>query len=213
MGVITEIREQKRRKDRVSVFIDGRYALSMSRLTLVSAGLRVGQELPQDRVLELAAEDELGKALDAATRFLGYRPRSEREVRSRLRRRGFGEELIEGAITKVKERGLLDDGEFARFWVENRTAFSPRSRRLLAQELRQKGVDGEIAAQVSSGVDDGEEAYRAGQKKARVLPRNDHADFHRRMMSFLKGRGFGYATASETARRLWQEAGEQEGNS
>ncbi|MFQ5875464.1 MAG: regulatory protein RecX [Dehalococcoidia bacterium] len=210
MGVITDIKEQKRRKDRVSVFVDGRYALGMSRLSLIKSGLVVGQEVSGDQVLELEAEAQLEEALNVAGRFLGYRPRSEREVRSRLRRRGFDEDVVERAVARLRERGLLDDTEFARFWKENRVAFSPRSRRLLEQELRRKGVDVEVVAEVSADVEDSEEAYRAGHKKARSLPLGDYTVFHRRMMSFLKGRGFGYATASETARRLWQEAGEQE---
>ncbi len=209
MGFITDIKEQKRRKDRLSVFVDGRYALGMSRLTLLQAGLRIGLELTQEQLCGLEAEAALEQVVNAATRLLGYRPRSEGEMRSRLRRKGFDEGVVEEAVARLKERGLLDDLAFARFWKENRVAFRPRTKRLLEQELRRKGVAPDVIEEVSTDVDDGEEAYRAGLRKTRSLPITDYQVFRRRMMTFLRGRGFGYGTASQTARRLWEEMGEQ----
>ena len=85
--------------------------------------------------------------------FLGYRPRSEKEVRDRLRRGGYEQDAIEHAIARLHEWRYLDDADFARRWVENRTTHRPRGRRLLQQELRHKGIDGEIAR---DAIDDAE---------------------------------------------------------
>lgn len=210
MGTITEIREQKRRKDRVSLFIDGRYTLSMTRLSLISAGLSVGQELSQDQLSNLEAEDTLEEAMGAALRFLGQRPRSEKEVRTRLLKRRLSDEVIDATVSRLQERGLVNDSEFARFWVENRTNFRPRSRRMLARELWQKGVDGEVSTEILEELDDSEEAYRAGLKKSRSLTTGDQETFYKKMLTFLRGRGFGYATASETTNRIWRELGREE---
>ena len=207
VGTITEIRGQKRRKDRVSIFIDDRYALSMSRLSLISAGLSVGQEVSGKQLSELGAEDTLEKAMNAALRFLGQRPRSEREVRMRLRQRKLGDEVVDTTLSRLRERGLVHDGEFARFWVENRTSFRPVSRRMLERELRQKGVGGNVSAELLEQLDDGEEAYRAGLKKSRSLTKSDGQAFHKKMLTFLRGRGFSYSISSETADRIWRESG------
>ena len=210
MGTITEIRGQKRRKDRVSIFIDDRYALSMSRLSLISAGLGVGKEVSEEQLSELSVEDTLEEAMNAALRFLEQRPRSEREVRMRLLKGGSSDEVIGATISRLRERGLVHDGEFARFWVENRTAFKPLSRRMLERELRQKGVDSDVSAELLEKLDDDEEAYRAGLKRSRSLAKSDGQTFHKKMLTFLRGRGFSYSTASETTNRIRRELGRGE---
>ena len=209
MGLITDIQEQKRRNDRLSVFIDGEYAFSMDRMLLVKTGIYVGQELSLEDQRKLGSEATLEDALNAGAYFLGFRPRSEREVRCRLRQRGFDYETVGKTVDKLKEQGLLNDQTFAQYWKENRESFNPRSKRMLVRELMLKGVDREIVEEVSADVDDGGEAYRTGLKKARSLPQNDHQIFYKKMMTFLRGRGFDYTTSSETAKRLWNEIKEE----
>ena len=64
---------------------------------------------------------------NAAVRFLGYRPRSEAEIRQRLQRRGFDSDCTEKALARLKEQGLVDDTAFARFWKDNRQNRSARA--------------------------------------------------------------------------------------
>lgn len=82
--------------------------------------------------------------LDAALRFLEVRSRSVAEVRRRLTSAGYRPELIEGAIERLLELGMLDDEAFARQWVESRDRAHPRGERALLIELRQKGIDATI---------------------------------------------------------------------
>lgn len=82
--------------------------------------------------------------LDAAARFLEPRSRSVVEVRRRLVGAGYRAELVEGAIERLLELGMLDDGAFARAWVESRDRSRPRGERAMRQELTLKGIDREI---------------------------------------------------------------------
>jgi regulatory protein len=79
--------------------------------------------------------------LEAAARFLETRSRSITEVRRRLTRSGYQAELVEGAITRLEELGMLDDEVFAKAWVESRDRARPRGERAIREELRLKGVD------------------------------------------------------------------------
>jgi regulatory protein len=88
-----------------------------------------------------AAIDDPAVVLEAATRFLEARSRSVAEVRRRLRDAGYRPELIEGAISRLGEFGVLDDEAFARAWVESRDRARPRGERALRDELRLKGID------------------------------------------------------------------------
>ena len=86
--------------------------------------------------------------LEAALRFLEARARSESEVRRRLGQAGYRSELVDGAITRLVELGVLDDEAFARAWVESRDRARPRGERALRRELSLKGVDRAVLDEV-----------------------------------------------------------------
>jgi len=143
--------------------------------------------------------------LDAAYRYLSYRPRSEFELKMHLRKKGFTDSSIQSTLLKLKEQGLLDDLAFAQFWKENRESFSPRSQRMLQRELRQKGVAPYIIAEVAQGIEEEASAYKAAQRKIKKLASADYDNFGRKLGAFLKQRGFSYEVTRHTVNRLWHE--------
>jgi regulatory protein len=94
-----------------------------------------------ERSAAKAAIDDPQVVLDAAARFLEARSRSVDEVRRRLTGAGFRAELVEGAIARLTELGVLDDEAFARAWLASRDRARPRGERAIRQELGRKGVD------------------------------------------------------------------------
>jgi regulatory protein len=88
-----------------------------------------------------AAIDDPAVVLEAAARFLEARPRSVAVVRRRLGRAGYQAELVEGAIVRLGELGILDDQAFGQAWVESRDRARPRGEIALRRELSLKGVD------------------------------------------------------------------------
>jgi len=211
MGKITTLRIGKGRGKRVNVFLDGRFAFSLETEVAVKEGLQVGQELSTSQVDALTGSDRFHRCLGAAFRYLGYRPRSESEVKERLQRRGFDDDCIEAVIARLKEQGLVDDLAFAQFWKDNRESFSPRSERLTKLELRRKGVVSDIIDQVVDSIDDGDSAHRAALGKARHLSVADYQSFRRRLGEYLKRRGFNYEVINHTVERVWQELGNSSG--
>jgi regulatory protein len=144
-------------------------------------------------------------AIDAALRYLAQRPRSEAEVRQRLRRAGIAPDEIEQTLAQLKRHGLIDDRAFAAYWVEQRRTFRPRGARLLQAELRAHGVGALLAAGGAVSTDD--DAYRAALKKARLLATLDERTFRARLGQFLARRGFDWDTIAPTVDRLWCEQG------
>ena len=204
MNKVTALRIGKGQKKRVNVFLNDRFAFSLEAEVVIKEGLQVGQELSASQIEALAKSDHFHRCLKAAIHYLGYRPRSEFEVRERLKRRDFYDNTIKVVIAKLKEQGLVDDLDFVRFWQENRDSFSPRSQWLIRVELRQKGVADNIIDQVTE-IDDDDSAYRAVLSKARHLPRSDYQGFRRRLGEYLKRRGFSYGVINHTIQRLWRE--------
>ena len=204
---ITAIRAGRSRGKRVNVFLDGKFAFSLEAEVALREGLQIDRELSASQTEALARSDHFHRCLNAAVHYLSYRPRSESEIRERLKRRGFDDDSIEAVIAKLKEQGLVDDMAFAQFWKDNRQSFSPRSQWLTRLELRQKGVADDIINQVVDAVDDADSAYRAALSKARSLPFSDYQSFRRRLGEYLKRRGFGYEVINQTIGRMWQEQG------
>ena len=204
---ITDLRTGKGRDKRLNIFLDGRFAFSLGAEVAERENLQVGQELSSNQIESLTGSDEVQRCLEAAYRYLGYRPRSESEIRERMQRRGFAAETIDAVVIRLGEQALLDDEAFARFWKENRDSFRPRSRWLTGLELRRMGVGNSVIDQVVAGIDDEENAYRAALQKTRHGTPADYQSFRRRLGGYLRRRGFNYEVISHTLERIWQERG------
>lgn len=200
---ITALRQQKKNRQRVSVYLDGDYAFGLQ--AIIAAPLRVGQTLSPEQMRQLLQSDSAEIAYERALGFLSYRPRSEAEVVAYLRRRKMPPEAIQAATERLLQAGLLDDEAFSKYWVENRETFRPRGARLLRYELRRKGVHDALIDQAVENLDETDSAYQAAHDRARRYAHLDRVSFRRRLGAFLQRRGFGYEAVKEAVERLWQE--------
>lgn len=215
---ITAIEPQTHHPDRYNISLDGRFAFGLDGAVIVAEALHVGSELTADDVTRLQAADGERKLLDAALHFLAPRPRSRVEVRRRLltpkRDRDLpSTEEVDRVLDRLEQMGLLDDREFAGFWVENRERFSPRSSRALGQELRQRGVSRETVDEVSDPDRDDERALAAARQRLRTVANADYETFRTRLGQFLLRRGFNYTVARAAVRQLWEETHAEDTNS
>ena len=144
-------------------------------------------------------------ARSAALRLLGYRGRSEAEVRRRLAPR-YSVQTIERVITSLTEQGYLDDAAFAAQWRSNRERRRPRGKSLLRLELRGKGIPEETIREALEDFDGLGNAYRAGQSLALRLAGEEFTKFRQRLWSILQRRGFEGSVIRETVQTLWQES-------
>jgi len=201
---ITAITAQKRNPQRVNIYLDGEFAFGLSRF--VAAWLKLGQKLSSAEIERLKDDDTHEIAFQKAMGFINYRPRSIEETRRRLGEKGFSTEVIEITLAKLIDKGWLNDLAFARQWIENRNTFRPRSNRVLAYELRLKGVaDDEIAQALEDfGGDETELAFQAGQKKAQQYRYAERADFIKKVGAYLGRRGFNYGIVKPVVEQLWK---------
>ena len=203
MAKITAIEPQKSDPNRVNIHLDGNYAFGLTRIT--AAWLKVGQELSDDKIASLQAEDGRERAYQQAMLFLSYRARSESEIRQNLSKHEIPQDVIEQTLERLRENQLADDKQFARAWVENRNTFRPRSRRALQMELRQKGLSDETAQSALEGLDEEALAYEAGLKKARRLQSEEWGEFRKKLSEHLARRGFPYSVIASVVSRIWKE--------
>jgi regulatory protein len=167
---------------------------------------RSGQaRLLNDESVERTPRESADACYQAGLKLLGYRARTESEMRQRLARKGFGETEIVTTVTRLKSSGLIDDAAFARSWSDNRAAGSPRSAYLIKRELRTKGIDTGTAEVAVAAIDDSEAAFKAAQPRLRRLQSLPREEARRKLADFLRRRGFNWSVIERTLVRLMAE--------
>lgn len=208
---ITAMRVQKRNPNRVNIFLDGEFAFGVSRI--VAAWLNVGQGITDEKILEIQQDEANEAAFQNALKVISYRPRSIQEVQKKLQENGFDKTVIDLVIRRLTENGLLGDQEFAQAWIENRTVFRPRSQRLMALELRQKGVSDEVVQDaLANTLDDETLAYQSAIQYARRLKGLEWQEFRKKLGAFLMRRGFTFEIVGPLLRQVWEESSQDAGD-
>jgi regulatory protein len=196
MPEITRVRE---RRGRARIFVDGEFWAEIDADVAVERGLREGVALSIEELEAARVAGEMALAMNRALHFLGYRARSRREVRDRLRRYGYGEETVEVVIRRLEELGYLDDEEFARTAArEKARRYGPRR---VSADLRRSGVDAELAQDVvEEEFSERSEVEAARSAAARRYNRGGSDAEARRVYGFLMRRGYSAGVCAEVAR-------------
>ncbi|HEV2128041.1 MAG TPA: regulatory protein RecX [Thermomicrobiales bacterium] len=208
-GTVTRVSPQQSTAERMNVYLDEAYAFSMSVRSLTEHPISVGDTLSEADVRRLLAADEPDRATNSSLNLLSHRGRSERELRQRLRRKGYTSTAIDEAVRRVIDWGYLNDERFAEGWVEQRQASRPRSRRALAHELREKGVDRQIIETTlgEAEIDEVGDARRLASDKWRKERGQPPDKRRQRTAAFLARRGYGWDVAKRVLDELAGEKG------
>ena len=185
---ITAIKQQVKRTDRYSIFVDGKYSFSLSETGLINSGLASGRELDAAELKRLKKAAGLDKAYYNALRYAAMRPRSKWEMEMYLQRKEADADTAAEVIRRLQDLNMLSDLDFARSWIANRRLLKSTSKRRLRLELMQKHVPDEIIQQaLAEDITDERDALRQlVEKKRRRYP--DQQKF----MRYLASQGFGY---------------------
>ena len=140
--------------------------------------------------------------------FLAGRARSRREMEERLLRSGYRPCTVEMVLYKLEKEGLLDDADFARQWVDARSA-RRMGRGRIAQELRRKGVSAREAEEALEGLSDEEQLEGAIVLVEKAMARTPSGEDPRktaaRITAMLARRGYDYDTAREAISRVLED--------
>jgi regulatory protein len=213
---ITSIEPQKKNPTRRNIFADGDFVAGVSAETLLRFGLRVGDEVAPPLIAAIEKAEELVSAKGVALRFLTVRPRTEREIRDKLREKEFGDEEIAQTIASLKASGLLDDAAFARMYIRDALAGRGAGRILLKKKLLLLGVEkstiDEALEETFAGVDVQAAALALARqfvKKTQNLKKDEPSQKRRnRVSSFLKRKGYGWDTIEAVLKQVFTDSEE-----
>ena len=202
MPQITSINQQKN-KNRVNVYLDDKFGFGIDLDNFVLLNLKVDQELTDKEVESIVKKAEFQKSLDKLLKFATLRPRSEKEITDYFRRKKVHESLHKDLFEKLRHFELLDDMKFAKWWVEQRQNFKPKSARILKLELTQKGIVKEIIESVlgETKIDEEKMARDLIERKAYKWKGLSPKLARQKKSQYLFGKGFGWDVIEKVASR------------
>jgi regulatory protein len=193
MPIITSIKQQKN-KNRVNVYLDDEFGFGIDLDNFVLLHLKVDQELTEEEIAEVVKKAEFQKTYDKLLRFAMVRPRSEKEICDYFRRKKVHESMHDGLFEKLRHFELIDDEKFAKWWIDQRTNFKPKPKRILIQELRIKGIGKEIIDEVlgEEVVDEEKMAKELIARRAYKWKNLPTREARQKKSQYLAGKGFGW---------------------
>jgi regulatory protein len=187
---ITSIKQQAKRSDRYSIFVEGKYSFSLSEGALIENKLASGQELSSEQVKDFKRLSTDDKLYHQALRYVAIRPRTEWEISFYLQRKQASPSLISSTLNKLRNIDLINDEKYARSFVNDRKLLRPTSRRKLIAELKKKRISDEIIQKVLGGdkQDDQVAIQEVIVRKRRQTKYQDDL----KLMQYLARQGFNY---------------------
>ncbi|PSQ94503.1 MAG: recombinase RecX [Bacteroidetes bacterium SW_7_64_58] len=210
-GTITRLESQVHNDDRVSVYLDGEFAFGIHEDLVVKHSLQVGATLTPEGVRELERDEQYVDAKQAALDYLAYKPRTEEEVRRKLRQEDVPSPVIEDVIARLYELEYLDDEAYAHDYAHNRFSSKKYGPVRIRRELTERGVDRRLADaavdELFAEVDVTAAAWTHAEKRwPRLAGEDDPRRRRQKMYRYLRRRGF----TSNTIRPILDEL-EQDG--
>jgi len=198
---ITSVSLQARDKNRVNVSVDGKYKFSLDVLQVGGLGIKVGNEYEESEILRFQTESQYGKVYNRTLEYCLMRPHSIKEVRDYLYRKtrprmnktgdivpGVDKSITGRVLEKLIDKKYVNDYDFARYWVENRSLKKGISKRKLASELRAKGVDISI---INELIQDSDRSDIDELQKIIIKKRQKYSEDNK-LIAYLARQGFAY---------------------
>lgn len=140
---VTDITQQKHNKERVSVFVDDKYAFSLDEVDAVRLKIKIGTELSEKDIEKCCMESNLSKAMKKAFNILSVKPMTCRELEKKLAEKGYDEAVTSVAVAELEDMGYLNDYEYACMYIEF-AAQKCHGERKIRYELAHRGVDADV---------------------------------------------------------------------
>lgn len=194
MPTITAIKRQIKNPQRLNIYLDGTYSFSLALETAVSHRLKPNLQLTDDQIRVLMGDGEQQRIWENVQKFISLRPRSEREIDQWFKRKQVPDAVITPLKDKLHRLELINDQQFASWWVEQRLNFRPRGQQALRFELQTKGISSDIIAKVLSQLPDQHQTIKhIAERKLATLQRFDPRQQKQKLAAFLQRRGYTYS--------------------
>jgi len=203
--VITRI-VQKGKND-VTIYFDNDSILFLAVEVFLKSGLKKGDDISEDRFSFLIEQNKLFHIKQRAFRLLGRRHHATSELKRKLWNKDYEQKLIDEVIEDLQKKGYLDDKEFIRVFVAEKSKSKNWSTKKIKNELLKRGIDLKLIDKMLSRQtieSDFENAMKLAKKKYEMLlKRNlERKDLRNKLSAYLFSKGFEYDLIKEVCRKL-----------
>ncbi len=195
MGKITRIEQQKKKKNRVNIYIDGEFSLGLYKDTVTKFHLYENKEIAPGEIYLIKEFEVITDAKEKVRNYISYRERSKKEIKDYLTNKGVKEEIAEEVLDDFEKADLIDDYRFATSWIKDRNKNNPKGNFALKMELKGKGIEESAIENLLQSVDEKENALKAFEKAVKKYGHNKASK--KKIFQYLERRGFKIQTILE----------------
>jgi len=203
MGKITKIEQQKKKKNRVNIYIDGEFALGLYKDTVIKYHLYENKEITPEEISSIKKFEEFSDAKEKVLNFISYRERSRKEIKDYLSNKGISQVIINKVLNDLENAGLVDDRKFALAWIKNRNKINPKGNFVLKMELTEKGIEENEIERLLGDVDEKENARKVIKKAVKKY--GEKISAKKKILEYIQRRGFSINIAIEVLDELYSE--------
>lgn len=213
MPMITKITRGKNNPERYNIFFEEKFAFSVDEAVLVRYQLTKGKELDQWTIEEMVFEDQVRKAYNKALHYLGFRMRSEGEVRSKLKEKEYGDAVIDEAVKKLYDHKFLDDRAFSEAFMRTQMNSGKKGPRAIQQDMQKKGIDKQMQKEVLDSYSEEQQleiAQGLAEKIANKEKMKTPSQIKQKINDSLMRKGYSYSLIKQAIEHLDLERDEDQ---
>lgn len=214
---ITDIVPQKRQKERFNIFVDKKFAFGIAGELLVFQNIHIGDEIDQARIDKLIIDDLGSKAYNWALKYIGYKPRTKKEVENNISEKfkkmkldpeeeAQVPKIITEILGKLENLDIISDKDFAQLYIEDRKKIKPTGAFRIKRELSQKGINEQIITEeIEKNLTEEDElvlAQKIVEKKAPYYKGLSDQEKGKKLTEHLLRRGFGWKIIKEVQKNV-----------
>ena len=205
MPKITKIEIQKNNKDRVNIYLDGEYALAINAELVYKENLKVKDDVDISKLQEIAEKESYIRCKESAIKIIERSYKTEKEIRDKLKQKGYEEKQINNSIDFLNEYDFINDNTYAKAFIKDK--LSSKGSQKIKYDLMKKGIAKDIIEENLIKVDKNEEkevALNVGRKKYESIRRkeSDNYKLSGKLYMFLISRGYAYDIVKDVVKEI-----------
>ena len=210
MGIITKIESQKKRDDRVNIYIDEKFFMAIYKELVFTFNLKIGQEIDPNNLKSILDNEMYMKAKNKALSILSKASQSEKQIRQKLAK-DYEEDTIDRVIEFLQKYKFVDDEDLASRIVNTNVNLNKYGKNKIKQNLYNKGIEKSIIETAIDDIDTDKEFENAlylGKKRYDRLKNEDPRKAYQKIGNHLAYKGFNYDIIKKVLNKLFNDVDE-----
>lgn len=203
---ITKCEIQKNNQEKVNIYIEDKYSFSISLNTFLEYGLKANTEISEEEIEKIKQKDSPQLAFIKLVDYMSYGPRTESEIRKKLKEKQFDDNAIDYAINKANKYGYIDDDKYLIQYIQQKAIPNRWGEQKIIANLYPKGIDiNKIKKAIEMYYPQDEKidnAITLAEKKLKNLSSKEPSVQKQKLYSFLASRGYNYTIIKEVINKV-----------